>query len=149
MKHRIKRYLFGLIIPTIAAVLICVVFYYKNAHQEVISEFAAYEGDTSEQMKGIMLRKDNWQEYFTIETTKEANCLRLKEEYHDKIATERASFINITVKQETEPDVQHMTWTSSYENVFEVKYEFENKEDLEQIPEIEVEEVSGELYLKK
>ena len=146
MKHSIKRYLIGLIIPTVAAVLICGVFYYKNAHQEVISEIAAYEGDTSEMMKGIILRKDNWQDYFTLETTEEANCLRLKEEYHDKIAVERASFINITVKQENEPDVQHMTWTSSHEGVFEVIYEFENQE---QVSEIKVEKVSGELYLKK
>ena len=146
MKNRLKRIFIGLFLPTIAAIFICVVFYYKNVHQEVVSEFAGYTGDTSDQMKGIMLRKDNWQEYFTLETTEEANCLRLKEEYHDKIAAERASFINITVKQETEPDVQHMTWTSSHEGAFEVIYEFENQE---QVSEIKVEKVSGELYLKK
>ena len=116
MKNKIKRIFIGLIIPTIAAILICVAFYYKNVHEGFMNVIKDYEGDTSEQMKAVMIRKDNWQEYFTLETNLELyknldgelekvqyiNCLTLKDEYKAKIATERASFLNITVRQESE-----------------------------------------------
>ena len=161
MRYKAKRIFIGLIIPIIAAVLICGVFYYKNAHVGFINEITARKGDTSEQMKGIIIRKDNWQEYFTLETREElikneagelekvqyVNYLSLKEEYRDKIATERASFVNITGNQDSErmkyeivnektgewkvtdklvsdtpkgeTDRKHLAWTSSYGNDYE------------------------------
>ena len=175
MKNKIKRIFIGLIIPTITAVLICVAFYYKNVHEGFMNVIKDYEGDTSEQMKAVMIRKDNWQEYFTLETNLELyknldgelekvqyiNCLTLKDEYKAKIATERASFLNITVRQESErmkyeivdakagewkvvgkihsdapkgeTNVKSLAWTSSYGSDFEAVYEFDSGEYMGQI----------------
>lgn len=116
MRYKTKRILIGLVIPTIAAAMICGVFYYKNVHVGFVNEIKKYEDDTSEQMKGIVIRKDNWQDYFTLETRVElikneagelekvqyVNCLSLKEEYRTKLTTERDSIVNITGKQPSE-----------------------------------------------
>jgi len=159
MKNKMRRLFIGLILPIIAAILICGVFYYKNAHVSFMKEYQNYEGDTSEQVKGIIIRKDNWQDYFILEAKQNSICLSLKEEYRTELTTERDSFVNITGrlnsnKTKNESKIKQFVWNSALGTVYETEVELDNDEYLEeknlQIPEeFEIEEVSGQLYLLK
>lgn len=175
MKNKLRRIFIGQIIPTVAAILICGIFYYINVHEDFMKEVTAYEDDTSEQTKVVKLRIDNWQDYFTLETRLElfenterelekvqyVNCLSLKEEYRDKLSTERASFLNVTMKQNSElmkyeitdaetgeweitgklkaaeqkgkTNNKHIAWTSSYGIDFEAVQELDSGEYLGQM----------------
>lgn len=149
MKYRARRIIIGLIIPIMISIIICGIFYYKNAHKEFMNEIAEYEGDTSEQMKGIIIRKDNWEEYFTLEIQEDLEkndvtfYFRLKDEYHDMMATEKACYVNITLSEGT-----YLTWSSSHGKDFEATVKIDSDEDVE-YEKIELKKISGELYLIK
>lgn len=102
MNNKFKRIAIGFVIPIIITVLVCGIFYYKNAHQSLL----AYV-DTEEEVDDskVVLTKQNWEEYFEyveeyvqikndagkVERVELDAYYRMKDEYYEKLesASER------------------------------------------------------------
>lgn len=110
MNNRCKRITVGFVLPIIIAVLICGIFYYKNAHQSLLDYMGTEEVNDGSK---VILTKQNWEEYFTLETKQElykndagelekvqyVHYISLKEEYHDKLDESAIGILNLTVMQ--------------------------------------------------
>lgn len=113
MNNKVKRTVIGLVFPTLVIILVCAVFYYKNAHQSLIEGMKASDGTSYSKVK---ITEKNWEEYFTVETKMELfnndagelekvqyiDYISLKEEYREKIALEEKNYVSISGTQKTE-----------------------------------------------
>lgn len=101
MNKKAKRILLGLVLPTIVIFLICGVFFFTNAGDDLRKAMERTEKEKAEenQESVVKITKENWQEYFAVEMKEEleynsddelirviySSVVSLKEEYRDKI----------------------------------------------------------------
>ena len=93
-----KRILLGLVLPVMIAAFVSGGFFYSNAYGNLMKSMEAAE--EKENLSGsVKITKENWQDYFTVETKEETeynsedeltkvkyvSVISLKEEYHDKV----------------------------------------------------------------
>lgn len=98
LENKAKRVSVGLILPTVVIAVVSIGSFYNNAL--VSLEKSIEETEEKQNLSGaVALTKENWQEYFTIETKEEleyndddelkkvkyVSVINLKEEYQDKV----------------------------------------------------------------
>lgn len=110
MNNKWKRMTIGFVLPMMIMLIVCGIFYYKNAHQSLLDGMKTEEVSTASK---VMISKSNWEEYFTLESKVEfikneagelekvlyIDHLKLKEEYRDKIALEYKNYVILSGTQ--------------------------------------------------
>lgn len=96
MNNKFKRITIGFVLPVVVVTIICIGFYFKNAHESFI-ELTKTEKESDE--AAITLTKANWEKYFEyveeyVPVKNEAGEVerieldvyyRMKEEYYEKL----------------------------------------------------------------
>lgn len=107
MNNKFKRIFIGLVLPIVVTVLVCGIFYYKNAYtswQKETQEYKEYQN-----LDGVTLSKGNWSEYFeyveeyVMDKDSDGNVVnvrldayyKMKDKYYEKLdlTTESVTFI--------------------------------------------------------
>lgn len=175
MNNKWKRITIGFILPMIIMIAVCIIFYLNNAHQSLLDGMETEEVSTASK---VVLSKKNWEEYFTLETKLEfvkneagelekvfyIDCLKLKEEYRDKITLEYINHVTITGTQPRKRMCYEITDALSGEweitgpligdetsfPITRTKWSWgtTNKGDFERIYELEYGEYAGQIFLE-
>lgn len=110
MNNKWKRMTIGFVFPMIIMIVVCGIFYFKNAHQSLLDGMKTEKVSTASK---VVISKLNWEEYFTLESKVELiknesgelekvlyiDYLKLKDEYRDKIALEYKNYVILSGTQ--------------------------------------------------
>ena len=117
MNNKFKRIAIGFILPIMITVLVCGIFYYKNAHQNLLA-YTNVEEETNESV--TTLTKANWEEYFEyieeyvpvknesgeIEGIKLDAYYRMKDEYYERVESSSEQVILMLEVDDTYKEYQ-------------------------------------------
>lgn len=157
MNNKWKRITIGFVLPMVIIAVVCVIFYFKNAHQNLLDGMKTVEVST---VSKVAISERNWEEYFTLETNlelvknEEGKQPRKRMRYQiTDAAADEWEITGALIGDEVKYDNVYTSWAwgTVNEGEFETVYEHDNgvymgQEFLEVPEDITVEAVVGELY---